>query len=171
MHYESPRTEKGNIGVSYISYGKAVEQAKDMDNNGCTNCVDCKYCMDCTGCMDCITLVDGKPGISAEQQIANLDKVGAIILDDEYRLDMRHWHGDLDWRGKTCAEEAICGTTHCLAGWLQVCATDQEIRNTTAQVAGALQAPIAAKLFFKDSATVLKWLHDREYVKELGITE
>jgi hypothetical protein len=30
---------------------------------------------------------------------------------------MDYWHDNDDWRERTCAEEAVCGTTHCLAGW------------------------------------------------------
>ena len=72
------------------------------------------------------------------------------------------------WRDRTCAEEAICGTTHCLAGWLQVCSTDPEIRRKDPEHAGFLCAPIAAPLFFSESAKVLTWLRDREYVKQLA---
>lgn len=84
---------------------------------------------------------------------------------------MRHWHGSSDWIDRSCAEEAVCGTTHCLAGWLQVCATDPEIRAMDTQTAGALQAPVSAKMFFSDQEEVLAWLRDREYAKELGVVE
>jgi hypothetical protein len=97
--------------------------------------------------------------------------VRAIILDSEDRLKMSQWHGNGDWIKKTCAEEAVCGTTHCLAGWLQVCSTDDNVRRMETQSAGALQAPIAAKLFFRENDEVLNWLRDREYIKELGIIE
>jgi hypothetical protein len=106
-----------------------------------------------------------------EEAVANLDKVRAIILDNSERLEMGHWHGTSDWREKTCAEETLCGTTHCLAGWLQVCSTKPEIRQMDAELAGILTAPVAAKMFFKTSAEVLPWLEGREYVKELGLTE
>jgi hypothetical protein len=81
------------------------------------------------------------------------------------------WHGNDSWVEKTCAEEAVCGTQHCLAGWLQVCATDPAIRAMGPQIGGAMQAPIAAKLFFRGSDEVLSWLKNREYVKELGVIE
>jgi hypothetical protein len=97
--------------------------------------------------------------------------VRAIILDDAARLEMGHWHGNGDWVGKTCAEEVVCGTTHCLAGWLQVCATDPEVRAADTQLAGTLQAPIAGKMFFREPDEVLLWLTNRDYVKELGVTE
>jgi hypothetical protein len=113
--------------------------------------------------------VNGVLGITPEQQAANLDKVAAIILDSGDRLQMNLWHKDDSWKGKTCAEEAVCGTTHCLAGWLQVCATDPEIRNKEPEVAGAMQAPVAAKMFYQSSDEVIAWLRGREYAKELGV--
>lgn len=102
----------------------------------------------------------------ATQSIENLDRVRAIVLDNERRLQMDTWHGDAGWRERTCAEEAACETTHCLAGWLQVCSPNQELRDLPAQLAGTLAAPVAARLFFSDGATVLAWLRDRQYVQE-----
>ena len=102
------------------------------------------------------------------QAIENLDKVRAIILDDTARLQMEHWHGDGgEWKTKTCAEEAVCGTTHCLAGWLQVCATSPEVRSMEPELAGIIQAPVAAKMFYRESSDVLAWLTDRTYVAEI----
>ena len=79
---------------------------------------------------------------------------------------MDHWHGADGWQTRTCAEEAFCGTSHCLAGWLQVCATDPELKKVSAALAGAIQAPIAAKMFYKDDDKTLAWLEAREYVNE-----
>jgi hypothetical protein len=201
MIFESAKTAKGNIGVSYVSAEKAVAQAEEMDSNGCVNCYncyncyncsrcsdcyncynclgglrcsscsDCSDCSDCYNCSDCLGFVSGEPTSTPEQSIENLDKVRAIILDSAERLDMAHWHGNSDWKEKTCAEEAVCGTTHCLAGWLQVCATDPEIRAVETHPAGAMQAPIAAKMFFRGSDEVLAWLMNRTYVTELGVVE
>jgi uncharacterized protein YjbI with pentapeptide repeats len=109
----------------------------------------------------------GSPRATPEESIAALDKVAAIILDDANRLEMGHWHGGSDWRARTCAEEAVCGTTHCLAGWLQVCSTDKNIREMDTQTAGILCAPVASKMFFRDADTVLTWLKDRKYVADL----
>jgi hypothetical protein len=76
------------------------------------------------------------------------------------------WHADEGWQDRTCAEETICGTTHCLAGWLQVCSTDPEVRaDTTTQRAGFMAAPIACGMFFQRGERVLSWLADREYAK------
>jgi uncharacterized protein YjbI with pentapeptide repeats len=101
-----------------------------------------------------------------EESIENLDKVRAIILDDKTRLEMGHWHGGNEWVGRTCAEEAVCGTTHCLAGWLQVCSTKPAIRKMGAELAGILSAPVAAKMFFRQPDEVLNWLETRAYATE-----
>jgi hypothetical protein len=106
------------------------------------------------------------PCATAEQAIENLDKVREILLDNRTRLDMSDWHSGDDWHNKTCAEETLCGTTHCLAGWLQVCSTHPEIRAIDAQLAGLLCAPVAAKMFFKGNDEVLDWLEKREYAKQ-----
>ena len=104
-----------------------------------------------------------------EQAIANLDKVREIILDDKKRLEMGHGHADgSDWKNKSCAEEMLCGTTHSLAGWLQVCSTDKTVREMETQLAGIVQAPIAAKMFFRGGDEVLSWLDERKYVTELA---
>ena len=62
----------------------------------------------------------------------------------------------------------LCGTTHCLAGWLQVCSTDPAVRGMETQLAGIVQAPIAAKMFFRDEKTVFEWFEQRKYVAELA---
>ena len=104
------------------------------------------------------------PTATPEQAIENLDRVREIILDDPKRLFMNHWHDEAsEWQSKTCAEEAVCGTTHCLAGWLQVCSTDETIRKLPPQIAGALLAPVAADMFYKTEADVMDWLERREY--------
>jgi uncharacterized protein YjbI with pentapeptide repeats len=112
--------------------------------------------------------VDGKqlPRATPEQAIDNLDKVRAIVLDNRSRLNMGNWHGSDGWKGRTCAEETLCGTTHCIAGWLQVCTTEPALKNIETQLAGTLAAPVAAKMFFKDDETAFKWLASRAYVAE-----
>ena len=117
---------------------------------------------------------DGEPlpRATPEQAIENLDRVREIILDNKDRLNMRHWHGDDEWQSRTCAEETLCGTTHCLAGWLQVCSTEPAIRNhPSAQLAGVLAAPVASKMFFRSDAEALDWLDKRKYVEETADTE
>ena len=109
--------------------------------------------------------MDGEPlkHATPEQSVANLDKVREIILDNTDRLDMGTWHRDGGWVKRSCAEEAVCGTSHCLAGWLQVCSTDKNIRALDAQLAGILSAPVAAKMFFCDAHEVLTWLRKKKY--------
>ena len=111
---------------------------------------------------------DGKqlPRATPEQAIENLDKVRAIVLDNRDRLRMGHWHGDDSWREKTCAEETLCGTTHCLAGWLQVCTNEPALKNVPAQLAGVLAAPVASKMFYRGNKEALAWLESRAYVAE-----
>ena len=53
MKYESAKTEKGNVGVSYESQEAADLQAAAMDKNGCSGCSDCTGCTDCSGCSGC----------------------------------------------------------------------------------------------------------------------
>ncbi len=103
-----------------------------------------------------------------EQSIANLEKVREIIIDNAARLDMDHWHQTEEWKDRTCAEETLCETTHCLAGWLQVCSTDAEVRAMRdPQHAGIVSAPVAAKMFFRYSEEVLSWLDQRKYVVDI----
>ena len=101
-----------------------------------------------------------------EQAIANLDRVREIVLDDAKRLAMNHWHKDASWRARTCVEETLCGTTHCLAGWLQVCSTNEKIRDMDdTQLAGILSAPVATSMFFSDDQEALEWLRARKYAE------
>ena len=102
-----------------------------------------------------------------EESIEHLDAVREIIIEDQARLNMGHWHGSDEWVNRTCAEEAVCGTTHCLAGWLQVCATDPKVRSKPAHIAGVIQAPIAAKMFHRGPTETLAWLTERKYVTEI----
>ena len=111
----------------------------------------------------------GEPAKHAtpEESIANLDKVREIVLDNAERLNMGIWHGDEGWKDRTCAEETICGTSHCLAGWLQVCSTDEKVRKMPdPHLAGVISAPVAAKMFFRESKETFEWLKDRKYADE-----
>jgi Pentapeptide repeats (8 copies) len=108
-----------------------------------------------------------KPATNAEA-IINLDKVREIILDNACRLEMGHWHDGDEWKNRTCVEETLCGTTHCLAGWLQVCSTDTKLRELEPSIAGILAAPIASNMFYRSNVEVLEWLRNREYAKEVS---
>ena len=115
-----------------------------------------------------LTGADGEPikHATPDEAVANLDKVREIILDNEERLNMSKWHDGDGWVDRTCAEEAVCGTTHCLAGWLQVCSTDKNIRALDTHLAGIVSAPVAAKMFFRDAPEVLEWLREKKYADE-----
>ena len=79
-----------------------------------------------------------------------------------------HWHQTDEWRERTCAEETLCETTHCLAGWLHVCSTDEKVRAMeNPQLAGIASAPLAAKMFFRGDEEVLSWLDERKYVADI----
>ncbi len=100
-----------------------------------------------------------------EQSIRNLDKVRDIVIHNSHRLDMDRWHKNPMWTKCTPEHEIACGTTHCLAGWLQVCSTNSDVRTLgSASFAGLLCAPVAAKMFFKGRDEVLTWLQQRQYV-------
>ena len=58
MRYESAKTPRGNIGVSYDSQEAADLQAVEMDENGCRYCTGCRRCTDCTGCRYCTDCTD-----------------------------------------------------------------------------------------------------------------
>ena len=115
-----------------------------------------------------LTGPDGKelPRATPAQAIGNLDKVRAIVMDNKDRLKMGHWHENNEWINKTCAEEVLCGTTHCMAGWLQVCTTETALKTIDAQLAGILAAPVAAKMFFASDSEAYAWLESRAYVEE-----
>ena len=106
------------------------------------------------------------PRATPAQAIENLDKVRAIVMDNKARLDMGHWHENTDWIDKTCAEEVLCGTTHCMAGWLQVCTTETALKTIETQLAGILAAPAAAKMFYTGDSEAYEWLESRAYVEE-----
>jgi hypothetical protein len=98
--------------------------------------------------------------------VKNLDQVRGLILENQELLDMSHWHQDESkWQEHTCAEEAVCGTTHCLAGWLQICSTDEKIRKLDPALAGTLLAPVAAKMFYEIDGVVIDWLKNRRYAE------
>ena len=106
------------------------------------------------------------PRATPQQAIENLDKVREIVMDDRARLFMGHWHGSDEWKERTCAEETLCGTTHCMAGWLQVCTTEPALKNIETALAGTLAAPVAAKMFYRSDEEAFKWLESRAYVAE-----
>ena len=190
--YESIKTPMGNIGASYESQSAADAQAAEMDKNdnrnciNCSVCSDCSDCSDCSGCSDCSRCsrcsdIEDKKGaenigryLSAKliatpaQAIENLDKVREIVLADQKRLNMGHWHQTEGWRNHSIEHELTqCQTTHCLAGFLQATSKVPEIRDSLyPQKAGFFSAPVAAGMFFQPAGRVLEWLEKREYAKD-----
>lgn len=70
------------------------------------------------------------------------------------RLNMKHWHQDDSW--KECSVDQNlheCGTTHCLAGWIQIFEKDK-YNEMEAEEVGRMLAPNLAKLFYKDDEIV-----------------
>ena len=53
MLYESVKTARGNVGVSYESQEAADAQASQMDANNCRNCRNCYDCYNCSDCRNC----------------------------------------------------------------------------------------------------------------------
>ena|ERR1700737_3448549 len=147
MIYISKHMIDGKVGLSHISQWSA-------DNDSARDGLISAF--------ELIPLLN----VSKEQQIANLDQVRAVIIDNELRLEMDYWHDSDDWETRTIAEEMACNTAHCLAGWLQIFAPI-ELRQLPAALAGEIQAPVAAKMFYSDEGTVYNWLESRAYVEEL----
>lgn len=104
--------------------------------------------------------------VTEDQSIANLDRVREIVLADPDRLNMSIWHRRSGWINKSCEQEAACGTSHCIAGWLQVCSDDPEIRSLDPNLAGIICAPQAASAFYVEDAEALEWFKNRSYAKE-----
>ena len=98
-------------------------------------------------------------------------KSGLALRHALEKLYMGHWHGDEAWRERSCAEETLCGTTHCLAGWLQVCSTEPALRTVEASLAGVLAAPVASKMFYRGDEEAFKWLESRQYVQDTAEAE
>src|SRR5882672_10187657 len=109
--------------------------------------------------------------VTNESQIEILDKVRAIVLGNNNRLEQNYWHSDEAWEERSAeAEVADCNTAHCLAGWLQVLSNDPKMRKLSPAVAGARIAPVAVKMFYKSDLTVFQWFEHRKYVEELSVT-
>ena len=86
MMYESKKTERGNVGVSYESQEAADKQARTMDENNCTGCIGCTDCRRCTGCTDCMGCMGCTDCMGCRRCIGCTDCTGCI--------------GTLRWGGK-----------------------------------------------------------------------
>ena len=71
------------------------------------------------------------------------------------RLDMNDWHSNFDWKNQAIEEVLApeCGTTHCMAGWIQIFEKDK-YNDMTAEEAGKTAAPNLACLFYSDNERV-----------------
>lgn len=97
------------------------------------------------------------------EQIELLDRIRARIMADPASLDMAWWHGD-GWSPYVRPGDA-CGTAHCLAGWVQVLATDGAIRRMSAKSAMAAALPCAYHLIFAPDDLVMRYLSERQYAR------
>lgn len=105
-----------------------------------------------------------------KEEISRLDEVREIILKTPNRLRMVWWHGKDSseiWSPETLkSTEVDCGTTHCLAGWLQVCSEDPGIRGMPTRIAAQFLLPsIPSKIYYDTEKDVIEWLRDRVYAK------
>ena len=51
--YRTPKSIRGNIGISYVSIDIAFKQREAMDSNFCNDCINCNGCIQCLKCIAC----------------------------------------------------------------------------------------------------------------------
>ena len=91
--------------------------------------------------------LDGAKGVASRAEaVSTLDKVREAVLADETKLNMASWH---------------CGTSHCIAGWVQV--VEGLPLNDHAALDGIRFAWPAAHMFHATDDEALQFLKDREY--------
>jgi hypothetical protein len=96
-------------------------------------------------------------------EISLLDRIGNVVVVNNNRLNMGHWHAD-DWREERSAcEEEKCGTTHCLAGWAQALCDSRDIRRLEPEIAGAILIPSMKQYFHSKPEFVIDFLRERRY--------
>jgi hypothetical protein len=68
------------------------------------------------------------------------------------RLDMSDWHSSNEWKKQTIeeVESPECGTTHCMAGWIQIWNKDA-LNDMSAEEAGKSAAPNLACMFHQST--------------------
>ena len=88
----------------------------------------------------------------SEKEVGYLRTIKPLLASG--RVVMSTWHQNENWKTKTI-EEVIhnCGTTHCVAGWIQIIEKDK-YNDMTAEQCGNTCAPNLAPLFFKSEAEV-----------------
>jgi hypothetical protein len=104
-------------------------------------------------------------GVNADratpEQIERLDLVRARVLENQNCLNMKVWHGD-GWKPEA-APGNDCGTTHCIAGWLQVYEEDPDLRGLFASEYVERKFPCIRHIVHTSNSVALKWLEDRRY--------
>jgi hypothetical protein len=99
------------------------------------------------------------------EEIMRLDEVREIVLKKPKRLAMDSWHSG-NWTPEhTPEEEYVCGSAHCIAGWLQALCPDAKVRQMDPRMAGVKLAPASAYMFTASNAAALRWLENREYAR------
>jgi len=86
-----------------------------------------------------------------EKEVEYLKKLKPIISSD--KLVMSTWHENDNWKNQTVEEVMTCGTTHCVAGWIQIFEKDK-YNNMSAEECGNICAPNLKNLFFKSEKEV-----------------
>ncbi|WP_298118067.1 hypothetical protein [Flavobacterium sp.] len=69
------------------------------------------------------------------------------------KLVMSRWHENENWKNQTYDEVIGCGTTHCVAGWIQIFEKDK-YNEISAEECGIKCAPNLAHLFYKSEEDV-----------------
>lgn len=87
----------------------------------------------------------------SEKEIEYLLKLKPII--ETNRLYMNHWHQNENWKNQTIEQIHACGTTHCVAGWIQIFEKDK-YNDMSAQEAGTKCAPNLVTIFNKTNEEV-----------------
>lgn len=148
-----------------------------LDSNACYDCTECSGLQFCVLCqhVNNLTCCANDSQVSADSQIQALDEVRAIVLSNPHRLDMTTYHGDDGWWPLPNAKLAKllgaqltqdCGTTHCIAGWLHVLATEHHEDSNTLRVASNI-APIILNKIYVSTEEGLRWLVERQYAADL----
>ena len=86
-----------------------------------------------------------------DKEISYLNRIKPLVESD--KLVMSKWHENDNWKSQTIDEVIGCGTTHCVAGWIQIFEKDK-YNDVTAEECGKKCAPNLASLFFESEEKV-----------------
>ena len=103
MRYESPKSERGNTGVSYESQQAADDQARQMDANGCSDCSECSGCSRCSGCSGCSGCIRWRGGKAEQLLSVNGLRWPVAISIDKMQIGCEN-HTHAEWQGCTDAQ-------------------------------------------------------------------